>query len=119
MAEDPSRLPQSQQRVEVVSSATGYVTAIQCEQAGTACVILGGGRERKEDSVDPAVGFVLHRKVGQAVSKGESLATVHYNDKARGERATKLLLDSFQISEAPPALTRPLVHRIITKSGEN
>ena len=119
VAEDPSRLPQSQQRVEVVSSATGYVTAIQCEQAGTACVILGGGRERKEDSVDPAVGFVLHRKVGQAVSKGESLATVHYNDKARGERAAKLLLDSFQISEAPPAITRPLVHRIITKSGEN
>jgi pyrimidine-nucleoside phosphorylase len=119
VAEDPSRLPQSQHRVEVMSSATGYVTAIECEQAGTACVILGGGRERKEDSVDPAVGFVLHKKVGQAVLKGESLATVHYNDNARGERASKLLLGSFQISEAPPAITRPLVHRIITKSGEN
>ena len=37
---------------------------MQCEQIGTACVILGGGREHKEDSVDPAVGIVLHKKVG-------------------------------------------------------
>ena len=37
---------------------------MHCEQIGTACVILGGGRERKEDSVDPAVGIVLHKKVG-------------------------------------------------------
>ena len=43
---------------------------------GTACVILGGGRERKEDSVDPAVGIVLHKKVGDAVSVGEALATI-------------------------------------------
>ena len=40
---------------------------MQCEQIGTACVILGGGRERKEDSVDPAVGIVLHKKVGDRI----------------------------------------------------
>ena len=44
---------------------------MQCEQIGTACVILGGGRERKEDSVDPAVGIVLHKKVGDHVAAGE------------------------------------------------
>ena len=47
--------------------------AMQCEQIGTACVILGGGRERKEDSVDPAVGIVLHKKVGDPVAAGEPL----------------------------------------------
>ena len=46
-------------------------------------MILGGGRERKEDSVDPAVGIVLHKKVGDAVSTGEPLATIHYNAEAR------------------------------------
>ena len=56
---------------------------MQCEQIGTACVILGGGRERKEDSVDPAVGIVLHKKVGDAVAAGEPLATIHYNSEAR------------------------------------
>ena len=118
VADDPSRLPQSRQRVEVAAPRTGYVTGIQCEQAGTACVILGGGRERKEDSVDPAVGFVLHKKVGDAVSEGESLATLHSNDQVRGERAGKLLLASFQIGDARPATKRPLVQRVVTKSGE-
>ena len=93
---------EAQHSLEVESPRSGYVTAIQCEQAGTACVILGGGRERKEDSVDPAVGFVLHKKVGDAVSTGDSLCTVHYNSETRGERARKLLQGSFQIGDAPP-----------------
>jgi pyrimidine-nucleoside phosphorylase len=116
--DDPNRLPQGQHKVDVLSPKSGYVTAIQCEQAGTACVILGGGREKKEDSVDPAVGFVLHKKVGDAVSSGDALCTVHYNSDARGARATKLLQDSYEIGDAPPKSTRPLVHRVIGRSGE-
>jgi len=46
------------------------------------------------------------------------LCTVHYNSEARGARATTLLQESYQIGDAPPAHTRPLVHRVITKSGE-
>ena len=48
--------------------------AIQCEDVGTACVILGGGREKKEDSVDPAVGIILHKKVADRVGAGEAFA---------------------------------------------
>jgi pyrimidine-nucleoside phosphorylase len=118
VVDDPSRLPQAQKQIDVLSAKGGYVTAIQCERAGTACVILGGGRERKEDSVDPAVGFVLHKKVGDSVSAGESLCTVHYNSDALGARAKAMLLDSFEIGSAPPTHKRPLVHRVITKSGE-
>jgi pyrimidine-nucleoside phosphorylase len=116
--DDPKRLPRSRHTSEVASARSGYVTAIQCERAGTACVILGGGRERKEDSVDPAVGFVLHKKVGDPISAGEALCTLHYNSEALGERAKTLLGKSFQIGDAPPTHKRPLVHRIITKSGE-
>ena len=59
--DDPARLPEAKHRVEVKSPSAGYVTAIHCEQVGTACVILGGGRERKEDSIDPAVGIAVHK----------------------------------------------------------
>src|SRR5580700_10570923 len=62
--DDPTRLPRAKHSVNITSPRSGYVASLQCEQVGTACVILGGGRERKEDSVDPAVGIVLHRKVG-------------------------------------------------------
>jgi thymidine phosphorylase len=119
VVDDPKRLPQAKHTLNVVSQKTGFVAAIQCEHAGTACVILGGGRERKEDSVDPAVGFVLRKKVGDSVDAGETLCTVHYNSEARGSRAQTLLLESFQIGDAPPSEARPLVHRVITKSGEN
>jgi pyrimidine-nucleoside phosphorylase len=116
--DDPKRLPQAANTLEVVSGRAGFVQAIQCERAGTACVILGGGRERKEDSVDPAVGFLVHKKVGDAVSSGEPLCTVHYNSDALGARAKAILLESFTIGDAPPARKRPLVHRVISKSGE-
>jgi pyrimidine-nucleoside phosphorylase len=103
----------------VSSPKNGYLTSLQCEQVGTACVILGGGRERKEDSVDPAVGIVLHKKVGDSVSAGEALATIYYNAEARAARARQLLEESFQIADSPSREKRPLIHRVIRKSGEN
>jgi pyrimidine-nucleoside phosphorylase len=111
---DLSRLPKAAQTLNVMASADGFVTAIACEQVGTAGVILGGGRERQEDAVDPAVGLVLHRKVGDRVKRGERLATIHYNSDTRAQRAKKLMEESYQIGEAAP-VPRPLVHRVIHK----
>ena len=116
--DNPERLSQAKHKIDVISSSSGYVTAIQCEQVGTACVILGGGRERKEDAVDPAVGIVLHKKVSDPVSAGEPLCTIHYNSDARAARARTLLEESYQIEDAPPAQKRPLVHQVITDSEE-
>ena len=113
--DDAKRLPQAAHTVEVASARAGYVSAMQCEHIGTACVILGGGRERKEDSVDPAVGIVLHRKVGDKIVAGEPLATIYYNDEARAERARQLIEASCEISAAAPK-QRPLVHRVIRKT---
>ena len=118
VVDDGSRLPQAKHTVQVTSAKSGFVSAMQCEQIGTACVILGGGRERKEDSVDPAVGIVLHKKVGDTVSVGEPLATIHYNDDARAQRARQLIADSCEIAGAAPKTKRPLIHRVIAKSGE-
>jgi pyrimidine-nucleoside phosphorylase len=85
---------------------------------GTACVILGGGRERKEDTVDPAVGIVLHKKVGDPVAADELLATIYYNAETRAARARQLLEQSYQIADSPLKETRPMIHRVIGKPGE-
>jgi len=113
--DDPTRLPGTDHRIDVPSAQAGHVTAIACEQVGTACVVLGGGRERKEDSVDPAVGIVVHKKIGDKVSVGEPLCTIHCHSDAQGARARKLLEESYQIAAAPPAHTPALVHRVIYK----
>jgi pyrimidine-nucleoside phosphorylase/thymidine phosphorylase len=111
--DDPKTLPQARHSQQVLSAKDGYIASLQCEQVGTACVILGGGRERKEDSVDPAVGIVLHRKVGDRVGVGEPIATIYYNSGSRVERAQQLLEESCGISDSPPSEKRLLIHRVI------
>jgi pyrimidine-nucleoside phosphorylase len=113
VVDDPKTLPQARHSQQVLSAKDGYVASLQCEQVGTACVILGGGRERKEDSVDPAVGIVLHRKVGDRVAAGEPIATIYYNSGSRVERAQQLLEESCGISDSPPSEKRLLIHRVI------
>lgn len=115
--DDPGKLPRAKHTVDVLSPENGYVSAIACEDVGTACVILGGGREKKEDAVDPAVGIVLHKKVGDPVSVHEPLATIHFNSEVRGARAKQLVQESYHISGALPPEKRQLVHRVITKTG--
>ena len=115
--DDPTRLPTADYRVEVPSPRAGYVTAIACEQVGTACVILGGGRERKEDSVDPAVGIVVHKKIGDKVSVGDSLCTIQCHSDAQAAGAKSLLVESYEIAVAPPAQRPPLIHRVIYKGA--
>jgi pyrimidine-nucleoside phosphorylase len=115
--DDPRRLPQARNRMPVLSSATGFVEAIQCEQVGIASLVLGGGREKKEDTIDPAVGLVLHKKVGDAVQKGEPLCTLHYNSDARLGSAQNLLQQAYRIADKPPTVRRPLIYRVISGKG--
>ena len=110
--DNPSLLPRAKHSLNVVSQASGYVFAIRCEDVGTACVILGGGREKKEDSVDPAVGIILHKKVGDRVAAGESLCTLMYNSASLAARAKTLVEQSYRIADSAPA-PRRLIHRII------
>ena len=111
--DEPERLPRAKHKSRVMSPQDGYVTAIDCEAVGNAGVALGGGREEKEQSVDPAVGIVLHQKIGDPVRTDEPLCTIHYNSETRAAQATKLLLESYNISAAPPRSKRPLVLRVI------
>ena len=117
--DDPSRLPQTAKTTNVTAPTSGYVSSFQCEQIGTACVVLGGGRERKEDSVDPAVGIVVHKKIGDPVSAGESLATIHYNSDSRAAHAKRLISESVKITPARPHETPALIHGVIRASGES
>jgi pyrimidine-nucleoside phosphorylase len=118
VVDDPQRLPQSQHRLQIASPHAGYLAAMQCEQIGTACVVLGGGRERKEDAVDPAVGIVLHKKVDDHVAEGEPVATIHYNSQTRGDQAKRLIATSFRVEDVPPTSKRPLVHKVVEHAVE-
>jgi pyrimidine-nucleoside phosphorylase len=113
--DDPSRLPAADHRVDVKSGSAGYVLAIDCERVGTACVILGGGREKKEDAIDPAVGIVIHKKIGDHVEAGEALCTIRCHSDAQAARAREMLQDSYTIAAGAPAHRPTLIHRVIQR----
>jgi pyrimidine-nucleoside phosphorylase/thymidine phosphorylase len=114
--DDPGILPQARRTARIDAKTSGFLTKIQCERLGITSMILGGGRETHEDDVDPAVGLVVHKRLGDTVKEGEALCTVHYNLDTRFAQAHPLLASSFEIGpEAAPRL--PLVRKIIGATG--
>jgi pyrimidine-nucleoside phosphorylase len=99
--------------VETVSAPTsGYVSGIDAEQVGLTVVDLGGGRIKKNDTIDRAVGVVFETKIGDRVSQGDTVFTLHANDKAKASVARKRILDAFTFSQAKPEPPK-LIHSII------
>ena len=75
-------------------------------------MMLGAGRLRADDEIDPAVGIVLHKKIGDHVREGEPLATFHYNGDGGLPEARRLLADAYEIADAAPARL-PLVRAVV------
>jgi pyrimidine-nucleoside phosphorylase len=111
--DDPHRLARAQQTRDVVSATRGYVSSIACEQLGVAGVVLGGGREKKEDTIDPAVGLEFHKRIGDAVERGEPLCTLHYNSDARLAEAQHLAETAYRIEAVKPKTVPALIYRVI------
>ena len=106
--DDYRRLPTGKKQCVIAAEADGIVESIECELLGIACCRLGAGRERVEDRIDPAVGLIVHRKVGDRVSRGEPLVTLHYNDDAKMEAARAMVTAAYRMGGRSPA-RRPLV----------
>jgi pyrimidine-nucleoside phosphorylase len=112
VVDDPQRLPRPHSRVDVASPATGYISGTNCERFGIALAILGGGREKKEDAIDHAVGLQFHKRIGDRVEKDESLATISYNAGTRLAEAKALIADNYFIAQDRQE-KRPLIRRIL------
>jgi pyrimidine-nucleoside phosphorylase len=112
--DDTARLPQARHRAEVGAMFGGYVSGMDAEALGLAAIALGGGREKKEDTVDPTVGLVVHKKIGDNVERDEPLVTLHYSSAVRLEEARGLVLAGYQIGPMPAA-PRPVILRTIAE----
>ena len=98
---DTSRLPLAPVQYEVLSEEGGYVRRIEAESVGLVSMHLGGGRATKDSKIDLSVGLVLHKKVGDKVEPGESLATIHASGREKAEEAAQLLRSCFSFSSQP------------------
>ena len=108
VVEDSGRLPQAKREKVFPSPGAGYLSRMDAERIGRAAMALGAGRAKVEDTIDPTVGLILHKKVGARLERGEPLATLHTNDEERVRQAEALLTGAFTLAEAPLA-PRPLI----------
>ena len=96
----PEKLPQATYVTELQASQDGWIAGVKAMKLGTLAMELGAGRATKEDKIDPSVGLVINKKVGQPVNQGESLVTIHH---ARPLDPTWLdeLISAFEIVSTP------------------
>ncbi|MBR4474619.1 MAG: pyrimidine-nucleoside phosphorylase [Oscillospiraceae bacterium] len=97
----PELLPQASVTCEVPSLQAGTVSRIHAEAVGLVSMGLGGGRAKKEDRINPAVGVVLHKKLGDVVQEGESLATIYAASEASAAEAVEKLRRCYEFSSGP------------------
>ncbi len=112
VTEDTSLLPKAKSTVELRAGEPGYLSAIRTADVGSAARLLGAGRERKSDVIDPAVGIVMHKRVGDRVRRNELLATLHVGERSDRIGAYNLLQRALKIG--PDPVSRPtLIHDVI------
>jgi thymidine phosphorylase len=108
----PSKLPQAAWVEQVTSPQSGYLAAIHAEQVGKVAGLLGAGRRRKGDTIDPAVGLLLRAKVGDHVAQGDPLVEIHARSRSEAVTVRGALLAAYQWSDQPPAPHPLLLERI-------
>jgi thymidine phosphorylase len=95
-------LPNATGAREIASPRAGYVSLIDAEDIGIAANMIGAGRDKKEDSIDPAVGIILEVKAGEKVEAGSILCRLYYTKEDRVEEAAEKVEDAFHISAQRP-----------------
>ena len=95
-------LPNATGMREIASPRGGYVSIIDARDIGAASNMIGAGRDRKEDAIDPAVGIILEVKVGEKVEAGSVLCRLYYTKEDRVEEAAGMVEDAFRISAQKP-----------------
>ena len=112
VCEDPSRMKQSSLIREVRAPRSGYIIHMNTEKIGEAAVVLGAGRVRKEDDIDPAAGLRILKKTGDLVHEGDALAILHTEREDAFEDGAVRYLDAIAFGEDAPA-AMPLISRVI------
>ena len=114
--EDYSRFAAARYSREILAEETGYIYSHDTEKIGSASVLLGAGRLTKTDEIDFAAGITLHKKTGDYVEKGQSIATFYADDETLFDSAEKMFKSGLVIKGEKP-VEAPLVYARVTKNG--
>ncbi len=120
VADNLSLLPRAKEQVGLKSPVEGYISRINTELIGSAAVSLGAGREKKEAKIDPAVGIMLEKKIGEYVRQGEQIAVIHTRTDtppALIDSLGKSIISAY-IFQKEPLKSPQLIYGWVDKKGE-
>ena len=100
--DEPDKLVNTRRIVPVLAPRSGYIGAMNAKQIGLASLLIGAGREHVSDSIDPAVGILMHKRYGDKVSCGEAFASMYVNDERNLAQALDMLVSAVEISLSQP-----------------
>jgi pyrimidine-nucleoside phosphorylase len=98
--------------VPVPAERDGYVRGMQAELIGRAAQVLGAGRATKADVIDPAAGLVMHKRVGDAIKKGEAICTLYVNEDRALSDAIDTMRQAVEIGDEPESVA-PMVYAVV------
>ncbi|MEI6633793.1 MAG: thymidine phosphorylase [Chlamydiota bacterium] len=113
VVDNPDMLASAKHREEIAAPEDGYLGSVNTLEVGLCGVALGAGRDSVDATIDMAVGFTVNKKIGDPVKKGESLLTVHYNDRKKADGIRGRLLKAFVI-QGTPAKRPPMIYKTVT-----
>ncbi|MBE6813939.1 MAG: pyrimidine-nucleoside phosphorylase [Ruminococcaceae bacterium] len=110
--ENPDNFPKAEFKEDIISEKDCYISSMNAEEIGISSVILGAGREKKEDAIDFSAGIVLNKKTGDKVAKGDIIATLYTNNKDSLKTAKEKFLSAIEFSNENPKEI-PLIYEIV------
>jgi thymidine phosphorylase len=113
VVDDYGRLPSAPERHLVKAEAAGFVVLLDAELLGRASVMLGGGRDRVDEVIDPGVGIMIRAAVGDAVQLGDVILELHYRDTARLQGALPLVAAAVNVAKESAPMQRLIIEEIL------
>jgi pyrimidine-nucleoside phosphorylase len=110
--ENPDLFPKAEFKVDIIAEKDCYISSMDAEEIGISSVILGAGREKKDDAIDFSAGIVLNKKTGDKVAKGDIITTLYTNTKDSLKTAKEKFLSAIEYSNEKPKEI-PLIYEIV------
>lgn len=110
--ENPDNFPKAEFKEDITIENTCYISSMNAEKIGVSSVILGAGREKKDDVIDMTAGIILHKKTGDKLQKGDVIATLYTNNENAIKSAKEKLLSAIEFSDEKPKEI-PLIYEIV------
>lgn len=113
--DDPSLFPEAGKKLPVCAKKSGFIGEINALDIGMACVALGAGRETADSEIDMSAGIVLEKKVGDQVSQGDTIMTLHTNITG-GEEVAERCFQAVKVQDSP-CPPYPIIYKVVDKDG--